>query len=56
MAEVAHILSGLLDLKYKWAPFQKLWNVNYLAQAYDKKYGAPPSEEINSLFPEYKDN
>ena len=56
IAEVAHILSGLLDLQNKWSPFQKLWNVSNLAQAYSKKNGTPPSYEINSIYPEYKDN
>ena len=56
MAEVAHILSGLLNLKNKWSTFEKLWGVRNLAQSYSKKLGAPPSQEINSIYPEYIGN
>lgn len=60
MAEVAFILSGLLDLdkggRICWNVFERLWNVSNLRQAYDKMNGKAISKTIVDLYPEYNNH
>ena len=60
MAEVAFILSGLLDLdkggRICWNVFERLWNVSNLRQAYDKMNGKAISKTIADLYSEYKNH
>ena len=60
MAEVAFVLSGLLDLdkggRICWNVFEHLWNVSNLRQAYDKMNGKAISKTIADLYSEYKNH
>ncbi len=60
MAEVAFVLSGLLDLdkggRICWNVFERLWNVSNLRQAYDKMNGKAISKTIADLYSEYKNH
>ena len=56
MCQVAHILGGLLNIpnNRKWKPFEDLWEVEGLANAYNKRNGRPLDKEIKDIFPEYE--
>lgn len=60
MAEVAFVLSGLLDLdkggRICWNVFERLWHVSNLRQAYDKMNGKAISKTIADLYSEYKNH
>lgn len=56
MSQFAHVISGLLQIsdKHKWAPFQKLWRMDGLAQAFYNRNGRAIDKEILDIFPEYR--
>ena len=56
MCQCAHVIGGMLNIpdKRKWKPFEELWEVNGLAQSYNKRNGRVLDYEIMKLFPDYK--
>lgn len=56
MCQCAHIIGGILKIpdNRKWKPFEDLWEVERLAQSYNKRCGRALDREILELYPEYK--